>query len=269
MIKKTILTILVLLLFLGGILYISSLKNKSYQTIIYSWDLEKINENKKQFQKTIESYQIDTIYQDFKKDYLKASDDEFIKEMQKKKISVYHLAGDPTWGKKDGFTKTKEELELVKQFNKKTKNKLKGVVLDIEPYIDEKEENFKIKDFQIYVEEIKKTYKYCKENELELILVIPYWFDDIDENLLEELIQNTDGISVMNYNINKTKQKIKTEIKLAKKYQKKIDTIYEVNYKEKGYFSSKEEIIKDYEKLKKEYKLENLGLAFHHYGSMK
>ena len=105
-----------------------------------------------------------------------------------------------------------------------------------------------------------------KEENLELILAIPYWFDHISTDLLEELIQNTDGISVMNYIPDKTSENIKEEIQYAKKYQKQINTIYEID---KNNEITLKEIEKDYQEIKKENQLKSLGIAYHYYKTMK
>ena len=63
----------------------------------------------------------------------------------------------------------------------------------------------------------------------------------------------------MNYNIDKTVKNISFENKLSKKYDKKINTIYEINFDEDNYFSSWDEIKKDYKKLKNKYN--KIGIA--------
>lgn len=241
----------------------------SYPSILYSWKLEDVLEDRDKFNSILKEYHINILYQDFTSKYLETLDDTFIKEMNEKNITVYHLAGDPSWGTENGFLSIQKEIDKVILFNQKVSFKIKGIVLDIEPYISEKEERFAKKDFFIYVKQIEKTYAYLKDKDLELILAIPYWFDSIDEYLLETLIQNTDGISVMNYKITKTNKNIQNEIKLASKYDKKIDTAYEINYKDKDYFESREAILKDYQKIKKKNDSPNLGISFHHYGSIK
>ncbi len=257
-----------LLISLGYVLLFYTKDIDNYDSILYSWKLESIKNDEKKFETILEDYKINVIYQDFTTDYLKEFDDSFIEEMGKRNIKVYHLCGDPSWGKEDGYEKIKKEVLKVVNYNNNVSNKVVGVVLDIEPYISEKEEIFLESDFRIYVEQIKKAYKMIKENDLEVILAIPYWFDKIDVSLLEELVMNSDGISVMNYKISDTSEHIETEIKLAKKYNKKIDTIYEVEYGESGYFNSKDEIYEDYYKIKDYNEYKDLGISFHYFDSM-
>ena len=71
----------------------------------------------------------------------------------------------------------------------------------------------------------------------------------------------------MNYNIDKTMENISYENEISKKYDKKINTIYEINFSEDNYFSNWNDIKKDYKKLKEEYG--EMGIAYHHYDSIK
>lgn len=262
-----ILSVVMLLIIFIRISFKYLTKEKAYSSILYSWNLDNILNDMEKFHSVLNDYNINIIYQDFTSNYLKEENDDFQKEMKQKGIKVYHLAGDPSWGKLGGEEAIKEEIKKVSTYNKKVTNKLSGLVLDIEPYISEKEEEFAVEDFNIYVDIIKEGYQYAKENDVELILAIPYWFDKIDESLLEELIIHSDGISVMNYIIDKTKKNISVELKYAKKHAKKIDTIYEIEYSKDGYFSSYKEVMKDYENIKKD-DANELGISFHHYASI-
>lgn len=270
--KKNIIFIVGIIFLNSGIfLYLFSLEKESpiiNDAILYSWHLEDILKQKEKFYTVVEEYQIRTLYQDFSSEYLKQMDSSFIKEMKENGIEVYHLAGDPSWGRKNGFEKIKREIDKVSQFNDHSEYHLAGLLLDIEPYVSEKEEKFASVDFEIYVEEIKKAYAYIKKRNLELRLAIPYWLDSIDINLLEELIKNSDGVSVMNYNIKKTSKNIQNEVEIARKYKKHIDTIYEIEYDDEEYFASYEEIVKDFRKIKQDNSLNSLKIAYHHYSSI-
>ncbi len=267
--KKT--TFLAILLsFLLLVLFISIFKAKTviYESSLYSWKLDEILEDPMKFYKVLKEYNVKVLYQDFSSEFLEKGDDSFLKEMDDREIAVYHLAGDPSWGRKEGYEKIKREVKKVLAFNEKVEMPIRGIILDIEPYVSEKSEEFLVEDFEVYVEQIEKSYDYCKRHDLELLLAIPYWFDSIDDDLLKRVIKNSDGISVMNYKISKTASKIKREVELANKYDKKIDSIYEVEYGKEGYFASKEDILKDFANLLEENPSGNLMISFHHYGSM-
>jgi len=73
----------------------------------------------------------------------------------------------------------------------------------------------------------------------------------------------------MNYNINRTKENIEVELKLTHKYEKEIDTIYEIAYQEDGYFKEKEEIKQDFVQILNNEQKKQVNIAYHHYRSMK
>ncbi len=261
--------IFIIILVIGLLIIISwkPVKVKEKETILYSWDINDVMSDKSEFENIRKKYNINTLYQDFDNDFFTKKDSSFMKYMDSLDIKVYQLGGDPSWGKKNGFLKIKKEIDRVFNYNQKNRLKIKGIMLDIEPYVSEKEEKFSKTDFLVYATEIGKAYTYAQTKGLEMRIAIPYWLDHIDKDLLEQLIENCDGISVMNYDISKTKEAIKDEYALASKYQKKIDTIYEINYGKEDYFSSLKEIQNDFNKLKKEY-LE-LTISYHHLKSIK
>lgn len=62
---------------------------------------------------------------------------------------------------------------------------------------------------------------------------------------------------------------MENEIKFARKYNKNINTIYEVEFGIKeNTFSSYEEIDEDYKKIRAHYKYDKLKKAYHHLGDM-
>lgn len=235
------------------------------QGSMYSWDLETIFADKEKFDRITSEYDIEFLYQDFSKEYLETADDSFIEDMNERGIKVYHLNGDPSWGADNGYKRIAKEIDLVANFNEKNDHKLEGIVLDIEPYASETEEKFDRSAFKTYVEQIEKSYEYCKDKDLEFFLAIPYWFDSISKSMLEKLIKNSDGVSVMNYHIDDTIKDITTEIELAKKYGKKIDTIYEIKFDRRDRFPNREAILEDYKTLKEHFAYDLLRISYHHY----
>ena len=251
------------------LLSIFLLIKKKDDIILYSWDMDYINQGDyDNLYKIIDKLNINILYQDFSSEYLHNADNTFLEQMKINKVDVYHLAGDSIWGLKDGYKYIIEEINKVVFYNNNVNNKIRGIVLDIEPYTSEKFSNsdFSLDDFQIYVEQIEKSYLLAKENNLKVVLVIPYWFDLIDKGLLEQLVDYVDEISVMNYNIDNTIKNISFENDIIKKHNKKINTIYEINFDENNYFSSWNEIKRDYKNLKNKYN--KIGIAYHHYNSI-
>lgn len=248
-ILKVVITFFVVFIIVG-----CTSKNKE-DRILYSWHMKSIYDTN--LIKTMKKLDINVLYQDFSTKYLESSDNDFLKEMNKKNITVYHLFGEPSWGLKNS-NKIKEEIDKVSNYNKNNKYKISGIVLDIESYT---EDDFNKKK---YINILKEAYMYAKENNIKYTICIPVWFKDKD---LEKLIYNSDEISLMNYNIDKTVSNMKEEVKIAKKYKKKINTIYEIKFNNKKHFSSYEKIENDYKKIRNNYDYP-ISIAYHHYDSI-
>lgn len=238
--------------------------SKQENNILYSWSMDAL-EDKELFD-IIKKYDIKEIYQDFTTDYLSKNDSAFLKQMKEKKIKVYQLCGDPSWGLDRKATQMKKEIDKVISYNQRNEEKIDGIVFDVEPYLHN-EEDF---DFPLYAASVKEAYQYAKKKNLYVVLALPVWLDSIDKNLLEDIIkEGCDEASLMNYNIKYTKENIENEIEYAKKYQKKVNTIYEVYSDEQEYFKTKKEMDQDFKKIQKYYHYEGLRKAYHYYEKMK
>lgn len=254
---KKILIFIILIMF---VILLLLLLKKEKNNILYSWNMDTLSDER--LFDVIDEYNIGTLYQDFSSNYLDNIDNTFVEQLSQINVDVYHLCGEPSWAiEKDAYNMIKE-IDKIINYNSNVLNKIKGIVFDIEPYTESKD-NF---DFELYVNNMKLAYQYAKAKSLKMVIVMPIWFDKLDITLLEELIINgADELSLMNYNINKTESNIKNEVLIAKKYNKYINTIYEVNYNKDNYFKSKEEIDKDFKKIYETYKYSKLRKAYHYY----
>lgn len=258
--KKIILATLLLAVFL----FFVWRPYKKTENILYSWSMSALEDP--QLESVLKKHNIGILYQDFSSAYLKGTDFTFLKNMRALKVDVYHLSGDPSWGEDAEAKSMKEEIDKVVAYNANNEEKISGIVFDVEPYLHNKEKF----DFPLYVEAMKEAYQYAKEQGIYMVLALAVWFDTLDENLLEELIQDgCDEISLMNYNIEYTKERMEEEMKFAKKYNKKVNTIYEIDFGKDGYFESYEAIDHDFWKLKQYYRYPHLKKAYHYYDKMK
>lgn len=263
--KKIIIAVLIIGILIIGLCI--NLRKKDGDSILYSWSIGAV-EDKNLFE-IMKKHNIGTLYQDFTSKYLKEKDDSFLKKATNRNIEVYHLCGDPEWGLEKNASSMIAEIKKVIAFNETVDYKIKGIVFDVEPYQNAKDVKNDF-DFSLYVSNMKKAYQYAKNEHLKMVIVIPIWFDTIDKSKLEDLIKNgCDEVSLMNYNIKNTKKNMKTEIQYAKKYDKEINTIYEINFSDKNYFKSYEEIDLDFRQIKEKYSYSKLRKAYHHYTKMK
>ncbi|MDO4797414.1 MAG: hypothetical protein Q4A01_05250 [Coriobacteriales bacterium] len=137
-------------------------------------------------------------------------------------LDVYLLTGDPSM-----------ELDQMKEAVLRAQNNnYAGLVLDVEPYtLDEwSQEESRPSIVNTYCDQMEELYAYAQEHDVELILCIPYWYDDLGlSDQLERIAQACDGMCVMNYCRGNESQNIAAEYELAGKYHKKLWTAYELN----------------------------------------
>ena len=234
------------------------------ENILYSWSMDALEDTR--LRGVLKERKIRFLYQDFSTSFLEKSDSTFLEEMNALGVAVYHLTGDPSWGQDKDAKEMKAEIDKVVTYNNQNQFLLAGIVFDVEPYLNNRENI----DFSLYVEAMKETYRYAHEKGIYMVLAAPVWFDTIDERLLEELVLNgCDELSLMNYNIKYTKERMEEEVEFAKKYKKNINTIYEIDFGKEGYFASYEAIDHDYKEIQKKYKYKNLRKAYHYYAKMK
>lgn len=241
--------------------------NNKERVILYSWDFGDVSlEKKDNLYYVINKLNIDTLYQTFSSDYLNGNDSTFIDEVHNKNILVYHLTGEREWGLGDDMQYIYNEIDMVYNFNKNNNDKIDGIAFDIEPYIlDEWEDS----SLEVYVSKMKKAYKYACNKGVYFILVIPYWYDNIDLGLLKELFKSAgDEFSIMNYRIKSSISNIKNEVRYARLYNKKLNTIAEVGFSGDDKFDSFIEIDKDFKRIKDYYRNFDISIAYHDYSTI-
>ena len=195
---------------------------------------------------------------------------EFVKAIKENTNSnIYYLAGDPNWYNE--YEEVTKNLEFIIEYNNSVEDKfkIKGIVLDIEPWAIYEEW-----DRDSYKETLIKTYEYCNLNNLKLINVLPFW---LEEEVLEEIVINSDEIAVMNYNINNPIRNIKEEVELSKKYNKKINIIAEIQQENEEYgvlknttyyYEGYDKLIEDWENIYNEYKYKNMKFSYNDYNNI-
>lgn len=243
-------------------------KNKySNDRGIFSWDSNLISKNRySEMYDILNDLHINKIYQNLyglNKEEIKM----FVKDINKNiNAEVYYLTGSADWY--DNYNKIIKNIEFICKYNEEVENKfkVKGIVLDIEPWVLDKEW-----DKEIYKDTLIKVYEYSKNNNLELINVIPFW---LEEDLIDSIVVNSDEIAVMNYNIKNPIKNIEEEVNKAKEYKKKINIIAEVQPQNEEYGVTKDttyyykgynKLIEDWNNIIKEYKYKELGFSYHDY----
>lgn len=155
----------------------------------------------------------------------------FIEALTEMNVEVYALVGAKEWGlEKDGASLI-AYMENVRVYNEKVsqKQRVKGIMADVEPYILKIWKENKEANMEAYVSGMIKAHEWTQQNALTLIACIPRHYDDQGLSVqLERLIaQGCDEVAVMNYGCGDEVEKIETEALLAVRYGKPLHCILE------------------------------------------
>ncbi len=175
----------------------------------------------------------------------------FIKCLLKNNMKLGFLDGYKGFALEPFHNKVLVQIEELKYFWEKNFSNFPfpPIHLDIEPYLLKFYNNLNYKEiYGEYISLLKKI----KENfpEVELNLDIPFWLDNLDEEILKEIIKYSDGITIMAYRSkvygsNGIIDITEKEVALAKKENKKvyiaIETMELLPEKIYGIFDAKNE----------------------------
>lgn len=235
---------------------------------LFSWFLEPMMEPEK-ILTWLQTHHIKRLYQFATPDYSVDDFQAFLKKAKEFDLDIYLLNGEPEWA----LDSTAQEMLNYLAWTRKFQGDVKGIVFDIEPYsLEEYKENPQ-KVMTTFVEAMVKVYAQAHTQHLEIILCLPYFYDIYGfEVELETLIKKAcDGILVMNYYRGKEIEHIQTQVILCERYNKYIETIYELQpaglfdltdqntYYIKGLPAAYE----NYKQLSKAYSEKPIELSFH------
>lgn len=144
---------------------------------------------------------------------------------------VYGLFGDRFWGLEEDGASMLAQVEKVSKWNRRLGNKaLKGLVMDVEPYLTDEWEMDTEAAMDLFVSNCVRTYEKAVDEGLVLIVCIPYYYDDQGrvEQLERFISQGCDAIAVMNYEKEDEAGQIRNEEYLTRKYGKRLIHITEL-----------------------------------------
>ena len=206
--------------------------------------------------------------------------DEFLTSAKNQNIKIYALTGTPEWALSEDGESMIKRVEFIAKINEHLPDdtKIKGIVMDVEPYLlDGFEENRK-EIMKKFISAISKTYEIAKKYDLELVVCIPYYYDHWNlESELEEIIINSDTIAIMNYYREKEIEHMEYEAVLSRKHNKEVMTIYELQEpglyglteRNSYYGMSIENVYESFEEIKSYYSDQKVSVAFHEYEFLK
>lgn len=253
---------------------------------IFSWDDEVVSAEERATLLSILEYKnIGSIYQSFSEEVLASQEVEsFLSHMSEQNIDVYYLTGQPEWGLEADGASLIEEINKVDLVNQKLdrKSRFKGIVIDVEPYLlkkwDRADKKGKVKIIETFIDGLIEAYQAAQDKDLIVIVCIPSFYERYSLYELDRLISlASDGIAVMNYDRTDEYTQIENEVNFAKKYDKQIINIAELqrpgNHKLEDintyYNVGLDELEQSWASLEDRFQYSKLSFSYHYYKPMK
>ena len=210
--------------------------SKNKISSLFSWDINAID-NYSELKNVTDYLKINTIYSGKDESEVFDLNSENYKLLlnfaEQNDIDVWILEGNRNDVENNNIQKYKNLMDKIYEFNRTSNNKIKGLSIDLEFYITSTYKNAtneeQVEMLKEYVDFIKECYKYAKTKNLQLANCVPTFLDQKSETYLEDLIANgCDYIQIMNYTKSDMLNSIDKEVEIAKKYNKKIENIAEL-----------------------------------------
>ena len=205
-------------------------------TSMYMWEVEGINFS--DYSSIVDYFKINKIYA-----YIGTAniadkigrDEELLFDInQRKKIDTYIVYDENYADQNENLTRIKTLIDEVKEYNSSSSQyKISGIAIDSEfhslPGYGELGKEKQQQLFASYVSTMTAAHEYANQYGIKYVACIPVWLDKLDKTQLEELIKNgCDYVQLMNYTKSGMITNIKEEIEFAKKYNKPIENIAEL-----------------------------------------
>ena len=249
---------------------------------LFSWKTSEVVEGHKELFETMEKLELNKLYQGFSRDLKNDQIEAFLVEAEKNDIEVSLLAGDPTWALDKKGKSMIETIDRVVEINSKLDKAsgIKSILFDVEPYtLKEWTGDNKEKIMNNFVRAMKATYKKAQAEDIEVILCIPFYYDNMGfSKQLKELIKSgCDSVAVMNYFKSKEAHNIEREARYAQRYGKKLINIYELQapgkhgLEEKNTYYNQgiEAVEESFVNIKNELVDKDISIGFHEYRAVK
>ncbi len=201
---------------------------------LFSWNKTAVSEEGIEAVLTIdEQLPLTQLFQEFPLDMLEEKSEirQFISRLHSRGIDCYALMGNSAWALEEQAEEVLTQLNLVYDYNQASSaaQRLRGVVLDIEPYLlPQWDTEDRLMLLRQYAEQMTAYYKYAQKLGLEVVICLPYWYYKVFAAPLEQLIgQACDQAAIMNYNRHDEAGQLAKEAEYAQRYHKTLIHIYE------------------------------------------
>lgn len=279
-----ILILIIISLFLAFSIYTFFNNSKPlphYQLSIFSWSSEEITLNRTELVNDLIAHNFNRIFQTLPDESSNQDTIPFVLELAEHNIDVYALSGSPEWALDSNGEKALKLLNKVVKINQQLpeNKKIKGFVIDVEPYLIEDFEWDDKRIQQSFLSGIQAVFNRAEEKDLELIVVVPYFYDTKGyKNVLTSIIHEASSeIAVMNYYRDSEIKHLSFEAREAKRANKPLTTIYEfippgkhdLTEKNTYYFEGVPAAKKNAKEVINHYHDQTIHIAFHDYHSFR
>lgn len=248
---------------------------------LFCWEKEVLTDETESdtLWRVMEQYNLRELYQYIPSDLPSEVLSSFFAEAEEHRIKVYLLTGDPTWARDEtGEALVNAVRQAASVRRRMGGSALKGVMMDVEPYLLPEWEEEAESLMDSYVSAMKEARKQAEEDDLFLYACIPYYYDSegLTSYLNALMEQGCHGIAVMNYYRENETKHLRYEWQQAKRLNKPIVNVYELQapgihdlseintYHETGM----EGIEKSFRNIQKSLSYDNLAFAVHDYKAL-
>lgn len=263
---------------------------------LFSWKAAAVNKTDGQLFSTMKQAGLNTLYQTFSsKTSRQAHMTAFLEAAMDQGITVYQLTGDPSWALDAEGARLCEAVEEAASYNRRVERKflslreedgkawdavprLAGIVFDVEPYALDSWDEDPGKIMDSFVSGMKRAYTLAQENNLEVILCIPWFYDTqgLTKGLRRLVRDCCDSVLVMNYYRGAEIGHIAAEAELAAAHGKGLITAYELQKADgkqiqeaNTYYSVGLDAVRDnFSALRTAYPDQELSMALHDYRAL-
>lgn len=275
--KKVTIILIGLMVFFSAFWLFKDTNKVKPKLSIFSWSSDEIRYNSTELLNDLIEYDFDRIFQSFSSELTNEEITLFVEDVTDNNIEVFGLSGTPEWALDPTGEGMIEKLDQIVEINHQLteEQRIKGFVINVEPYT--------LTDFdwddqyiqESYVSGMRNLYQAAEREGLELIVVIPYFYDTKGyKEVLSTFIHETSTeVAIMNYYREHEIDHLTFEAQEAKKADKSLMTIYEFKrpgehgltnkntYFNEGHLAA----IENADRLVQHYHDQTIDIAFHDY----
>lgn len=202
------------------------------KSALYVWSITDIDYSF--LDKIVDYLDLDTLYVGSYGDFESYKHSLIFNFAKDKDLKSYIVYGENYEDQEQILVEIKDLIDDISEFNTKSEYKIEGISVDSEFHSTSAYKNAdldgRIDIFSKYVQIMKDAYIYAQSKGIKLVSCIPSNYDsNISVSILEELIKDgCDYIQVMNYTKRNSVENIAKEVELAQKYNKKIESMAEL-----------------------------------------